>query len=191
MVVSTMQVSDVNINVSPIEFAWILKGQQATALIEGIEVMQPAGRKFWNSAQAVYSLWWIENWEILLLFLYIKVIGDIWLSRIAGGFQHRLNAKHTVMLGSNTVSQGGMWTADSYKCRFLSCQLRSFDKCWGFKRVKRCKQFQTCLCLCKPWQSLWPMALMVGSLNMTVLAESQIQVNAVEEKVEGACWGWC
>jgi len=33
------------------------------------------------------------------------------------------------------------------------------------------------------------MALMVGSLNMTVLAESQIQVNAVEEKVEGACWG--
>ncbi len=31
------------------------------------------------------------------------------------------------------------------------------------------------------------MALMVGSLNMRVLAESQmIQVNAVEEKVEGA-----
>ena len=67
IVVSTMQVSDVNINISPIEFAWILKGQQASALIEGIEVMQPAGRKFWNSAQAVYSLWWIENWEILLI----------------------------------------------------------------------------------------------------------------------------
>ena len=31
--------------------------------------------------------------------------------------------------------------------------------------------------------------MVVGSLNMRVLAESQIQVNAVEEKVEGACWG--
>ena len=96
--------------------------------------------------------------------------------------------KHTVMLGSNTVitrrnvNSGQLQNADS---SVVNCAV--FDKCWGFKRVKRCKTISDMFyAYVKPWQSLWPMALMVGSLNMTVLAESQIQVNAVEEK-SGRC----